>query len=102
MLESFITYGAPEATSDNFALLPHVELIKSCDAPELNKIITGCSLRKNVPANTFSPMGIFSTVVLKVDNPVGVGPQLLMRDVEQHTGVAPSMLGVTKTTVNLL
>jgi hypothetical protein len=27
-------YGAPEATSDNFAFLVQVKLIKSCDAPE--------------------------------------------------------------------
>jgi hypothetical protein len=50
-----ITYGAPEATSDNFAFLAQVELIKSCDAPESNRIIMGCSLRKNVPASTSSP-----------------------------------------------
>jgi hypothetical protein len=78
-----------------------VELIKSCDAPESNRIIMGCPLRKNIPAKTSSPVGISSTVVLKVDIPVGTGPHLLMSDVEQHTGVAPSMVGVTKTMVNL-
>jgi hypothetical protein len=41
-------------------------------------------------------------VVLKVDNPVGTDLHLLMGDVEQHTGVVPSMLRVTKATVNLL
>jgi hypothetical protein len=41
-------------------------------------------------------------VVLKVDNPVGTGLDLLTGDVEQHAGVVPSMLGVTKATVNLL
>jgi hypothetical protein len=41
-------------------------------------------------------------VVLKVDNPVGTGLHLLMGDVEQHAGVVPSMLSVTKATVNLL
>jgi hypothetical protein len=41
-------------------------------------------------------------VVLKVDNPVGTGLHLLTSDVEQHTGVVPSMLGITKATVNLL
>ncbi len=41
-------------------------------------------------------------VVLKVDNPVGMGLHLLTGNVEQHTGVVPSMLGVTKATVNLL
>jgi hypothetical protein len=33
---------------------------------------------------------------------VGTGLHLLTSDVEQHTGVVPSMLGVTKATVNLL
>jgi hypothetical protein len=41
-------------------------------------------------------------VVLKVDNLVGTGLHLLVGDVEQHTGVVPSMLGVTKAMVNLL
>jgi hypothetical protein len=41
-------------------------------------------------------------VVLKVDNPVGTGLHLLTGDVEQHVGVIPSMLGVTKEMVNLL
>jgi hypothetical protein len=58
-----ITYGALEATSDNFAFLAQMELIKLCDAPESNRIITGCSLRKNVPASTSSLVGISSTVV---------------------------------------
>jgi hypothetical protein len=41
-------------------------------------------------------------IVLKVDNPVGTGLHLLSGEVEQHTGVVPSMLGITKATVNLL
>jgi hypothetical protein len=41
-------------------------------------------------------------VVLKVDNPVGMGLHLLTGDVEQHMGVVPTMLGITKGTVNLL
>jgi hypothetical protein len=41
-------------------------------------------------------------VVLKVDNPMGTGLHLLAGDVEQRTGVVPSMLGVTKASVNLL
>jgi hypothetical protein len=41
-------------------------------------------------------------VVLKVDDPVGTDIHLLTSDVEQHTGVVSSMLGVTKMTVNLL
>jgi hypothetical protein len=56
-------YGTPEATSDNFAFLAQVELIKLCDDPESNRIIMGCSLRKNVPTSTSSPVGISSTVV---------------------------------------
>jgi hypothetical protein len=40
-----------------------VELIKSCDALESNSIIMGCSLRKNIPASTSSPVKISSTVV---------------------------------------
>jgi hypothetical protein len=41
-------------------------------------------------------------VVLKVNDPVGTDIHLLMSDVKQHTGVVPSMLGVTKATVDLL
>jgi hypothetical protein len=36
-----ITYGAFVATSDNLAFMAHIELIKSCDAPESNRIIIG-------------------------------------------------------------
>jgi hypothetical protein len=36
--------------------------MKSCEAPESNNIMMGCSLRKNVLTRT-SPMGISSTVV---------------------------------------
>jgi hypothetical protein len=38
--------------------------------------------------------------VLKVDDPVGTGIQLLPSDVEQHTGVVPPMLGLTKSAVS--
>jgi hypothetical protein len=41
-------------------------------------------------------------VVLKVDNPVGTGLHLLPGDVEQHTGMVSSMLGVTQAMVNLM
>jgi hypothetical protein len=41
-------------------------------------------------------------MVLKVENHMGMGLHPLTDDVEQHTGVVPPMLGVTKTTVNLL
>jgi hypothetical protein len=58
-----ITYGAPDATSVNLAFLEHVELIKSCDAPESNNMMIGRSFKKNIPARTSSPVGIPSTVV---------------------------------------
>jgi hypothetical protein len=41
-------------------------------------------------------------MVLKVDNPVSTGLHLLTGDVDKHTGVVPSMLGITKAMVNLL
>jgi hypothetical protein len=41
-------------------------------------------------------------VVLKVDDPVGTDIYLLAGDVEQHTGVVPHMLGITKTMVSIL
>jgi hypothetical protein len=34
-----IMYVALEATSDNFSFLPQLKLMKSCDAPESNRII---------------------------------------------------------------
>jgi hypothetical protein len=40
-------------------------------------------------------------VVLKVDNPVGMGLHLT-GDVEQLAGVVPSVLGITKMMLNLL
>jgi hypothetical protein len=58
-----ITYGVPNDTSVNFALLAHAELTKSCEALESNNIMMGCSLRKNVLIITSSPVGISSTVV---------------------------------------
>jgi hypothetical protein len=41
-------------------------------------------------------------VVLKVDDSMGTDIHLLTGGIEQHTGVVPSMLDVTKATVNLL
>jgi predicted DNA-binding protein with PD1-like motif len=50
-----------------------------------------------------APLGVLHLhVVLKVDNPMGTGLHLLPGEVEQHTGVVLSMLGITKATVNLL
>jgi hypothetical protein len=37
-----------------------------------------------------------------VDSSMGTDIHLLMSDAEQHTSVIPTMLGVTKATVNLL
>jgi hypothetical protein len=69
-----ITYGVPEATSDNLAFLAQMELIKSCDALESNSTTIGHPLRKNVPASTSSPVGISSTVVCLARPGRGVGP----------------------------
>jgi hypothetical protein len=41
-------------------------------------------------------------VVFKVDDSVGMDIHLLMSNVEQHTGVVPSTLGITKAMVNFL
>jgi hypothetical protein len=41
LLGVLITYGAPDAISVNLAFLLHVELIKSCDAPESNNMTIG-------------------------------------------------------------
>jgi hypothetical protein len=58
-----ITHGIPIATGDNLAFLAHVELMKSCDAPESNNMMIGRSWRWNVPMSTSSPVGISSMVV---------------------------------------
>jgi hypothetical protein len=42
--------SASAVTADSIAFFAQVELIKSCDDPESNRIIMGCLLRKNVPA----------------------------------------------------
>jgi hypothetical protein len=39
-------------------------------------------------------------VVLKVDDPMGTSIHLLTSDIQQHTGVVPPMLGLTKSTVS--
>jgi hypothetical protein len=41
-------------------------------------------------------------LVLKVDDSVGMDIHLLTSNVEQHTGVVPSMLDITKVMLNLL
>jgi hypothetical protein len=50
-----ITFGVPKATSDNFAFLAQVELIRSCDAPESNNMMIGRLLGKNVPTRISLP-----------------------------------------------
>jgi hypothetical protein len=57
-----MTYGILDATRINLAFLAHVELLKSCDAPESNNMMIGWLFRKNVLASTSSPVGISSTV----------------------------------------
>jgi hypothetical protein len=44
-----IMYGVPVATSVSFAFLAHVELLKSCVAPESNSMIIGHQLRRTYP-----------------------------------------------------
>jgi hypothetical protein len=58
-----IMYGALDATSVNLVFSAHAELTKTCEAPESNNIMMGCSLRKSIPARTSSRVGISSTVV---------------------------------------
>jgi hypothetical protein len=41
-------------------------------------------------------------VVLKVDDRVGMDIHLLTGDVEQHTGIVPPLLGVTKMAISIL
>jgi hypothetical protein len=56
-------YGGLATISDNFSLLAHVELMKSWDALESNKILIGCPNSNKVPTSTSSLSEIFSTVV---------------------------------------
>jgi hypothetical protein len=48
-------YDGLVTVSDNFALLAHTELMKSWDAPESNRMMTGLSNSKKVLASTSSP-----------------------------------------------
>jgi hypothetical protein len=56
-------YGTKVAQRVSLAFRAQVRLKKSCEAPESNNMMMGCSNKKNVPARTFSPRGISSTVV---------------------------------------
>jgi hypothetical protein len=60
-------------------------------------LMVGDHLRPLLKLNVLHPH-----VVFKVDNPVGTGLHPLPGDVKQHTGMVPSLLGVTKVTVNHL
>jgi hypothetical protein len=52
-----ITYGAPDATSVNFALLAHVELMKSCEALESNNITMGVFVEEERTRKNFLSRG---------------------------------------------
>jgi hypothetical protein len=67
-----IMYDGLVTISDNFALLSHVELMKSWDAPESNWMMTGCPNSKKVHVST-SPSGISSNVVWLTQSLLGVG-----------------------------
>jgi hypothetical protein len=56
-------YGTGVAQRLSLAFQAQVKQKKSCKAPESNKIMTGCSYKKNVQARTSSPGGISSSVV---------------------------------------
>jgi hypothetical protein len=58
-----IEYGAFVAQIVSLVLSAQARLMKSCEAPELNNIMIGCSNKKNVPTRTSSLGGISSTVV---------------------------------------
>jgi hypothetical protein len=56
-------YDGLATISDNFALLAHAELKKSCEASESNMMMKGRPNSKNVPVSTSSPSGMSSTMV---------------------------------------
>jgi hypothetical protein len=58
-----ITYDGLAIVSANFNLLAHATLMKSCDAPESNRMMIGRPNSKKVPTSTSSPSGISSSVV---------------------------------------
>jgi hypothetical protein len=60
-------------------------------------------LKVGDPLNPLLKIGVLCLhVVLKVDYSVGTDIHLLAGDVEQHTGIVPTMLGFAKVMVNLL
>jgi hypothetical protein len=67
-----IMYYGLATVSDKSSLLAHVELMKSCDAPESNRMMTGCPNSKKVLTST-SPSGISSTVVWLTWPLLGIG-----------------------------
>jgi hypothetical protein len=44
-----ITFDGLATVSDNFALLAHAELTKSCEAPESNRMMIGLPYNKKYP-----------------------------------------------------
>jgi hypothetical protein len=58
-----IKYDTLVAQSENLAFRAQAKLIKSCDTLEVNKMMMGCSNRKNIPESTSSLAGISVTMV---------------------------------------
>jgi hypothetical protein len=56
-LSVLITYGAPDATSVNFALLAHAELTKSCEAPRIKQYYDGVLIEEEHTRKNFLSHG---------------------------------------------
>jgi hypothetical protein len=69
-----IIYDGLATISDNFALFAHAELMKSCEVPESNMMMIRCPNSKKVPASTFSPSVLSSTMVWLTRLLLGIGP----------------------------
>jgi hypothetical protein len=46
-------YNGLATISDKFALFAHAEVMKSCEAPESNRMMIGCPNSKKVPCKYF-------------------------------------------------
>jgi hypothetical protein len=66
-------YNGLATVSDNYALLAHAELMKSWDALESNRMMTGCPNIKNVPASTSYPSRISLIVVWLTQSLLSIG-----------------------------
>jgi hypothetical protein len=67
-------YDGLATVSANFDLLAHATHMKSCDAPESNRMMIGLPNSKKVPTSTSSSSGISSIVVWLTRPLLGVGP----------------------------